>query len=138
MQAMAYGTSTILTVNSIDCISPTGTTQIIMPVDLARHLHAKVLPGARHIHDGIYSLPCKGENLPTLRFQISGEVFEVPPSLYILQEIAPGRCMSGFAGEEVDGTAWILGDVFLRSVYSVSLPARGIEAFGGEGGGEEQ
>lgn len=27
--------------------------------------------------------------------------------------------MSGFAGEEVDGTAWILGDVFLRSVYSV-------------------
>lgn len=95
-----------------------------MPVDQARHLHARVLPGARLIHDSIYSLPCDGKNLPTLRFQVSGEMFEVPPSLYILQEIAPGRCMSGFAGEDVDGTAWILGDVFLRGVYSVSSPTR--------------
>ncbi|KAG0281915.1 Vacuolar protease A [Linnemannia exigua] len=97
----------------------TGTTQIIMPVDLARHLHAQLLPGARHIHDGIYSLPCNGKNMPMLRVQVGGKMFEVPPSLYTLQEIAPGRCMSGFAGEEVDGTAWILGDVFLRSVYSI-------------------
>ncbi|KAG0362185.1 hypothetical protein BGZ54_008738 [Gamsiella multidivaricata] len=100
-------------------IVDTGTTQIIIPVDLARHLHSKFLPGARHIHDGIYSVPCHGRNMPTLHIQIAGEVYEVPPSLYTLQEIAPGRCMSGFAGEEVDGTAWILGDVFLRSVYSV-------------------
>ncbi|KAG0220530.1 aspartic peptidase domain-containing protein [Mortierella sp. GBAus27b] len=104
---------------SVHAIVDSGTTQIIMPVDLARHLHAKILPGARHIHDGIYSLPCNGESLPTFRFQISGQVLEVDPSLYILQEIAPGRCMSGFAGEQVDGTAWILGDVFLRSVYSI-------------------
>jgi len=106
---------------TMDCISATGTTQIIMPVDLARHRHGKLLPGARHIHDGVYSLPCKGENLPTLHFQISGEVFEVPPSFYILHEITPGRCMSGLAGVEVDDTTWILGDVFLRSVYSVSV-----------------
>ncbi|KAG0328976.1 hypothetical protein BGZ99_003840 [Dissophora globulifera] len=58
-------------------------------------------------------------DMPTLQFQISGKMFEVPPELYTLQEIAPGRCMSGFAGEDVDGTAWILGDVFLRSVYSI-------------------
>ncbi|KAF9907751.1 hypothetical protein EC991_010621 [Linnemannia zychae] len=103
----------------VHALVDTGTTQIIMPVDLARHLHAQLLPGARHIHDGIYSLPCDGKNMPTLRLQISGKMFEVPPSLYTLQEIAPGRCMSGFAGEEVDGTAWILGDVFLRSVYSI-------------------
>ncbi|KAF9360301.1 hypothetical protein BGX26_009880 [Mortierella sp. AD094] len=90
-----------------------------MPVALVRHMHSKFLPGARHIHDGIYSLPCSHKNMPTLRFHIAGETFEVPPSLYTLQEIAPGRCMSGFAGEEVDGTAWILGDVFLRSVYSI-------------------
>ncbi|KAK3835717.1 MAG: aspartic peptidase domain-containing protein [Linnemannia gamsii] len=103
----------------VHALVDTGTTQIIMPVDLARHLHAQLLPGARHIHDGIYSLPCNGKNMPMLRVQVSGKMFEVPPSLYTLQEIAPGRCMSGFAGEEVDGTAWILGDVFLRSVYSI-------------------
>ncbi|KAI8603661.1 aspartic peptidase domain-containing protein [Dissophora ornata] len=103
----------------VHAIVDTGTTQIIMPVDLARHMHAKFLPGAKRIHDGIYSLPCNAKNMPILRFQISGKIFEVPPSLYTLQEIAPGRCMSGFAGEEVDGTAWILGDVFLRSVYSI-------------------
>lgn len=94
-----------------------------MPVDLARNLHSKYLPGARHIHDGVYSLPCKGKNMPTLKVQIAGKIFEVSPSLYTLQEIAPGRCMSGFAGEEIDGTAWILGDVFLRSVYSVRSPS---------------
>ncbi|KAF9300690.1 hypothetical protein BGZ91_009752, partial [Linnemannia elongata] len=103
----------------VHALVDTGTTQIIMPVDLARHLHAQLLPGARHIHDGIYSLPCNGKNMPILRVQVGGKMFEVPPSLYTLQEIAPGRCMSGFAGEEVDGTAWILGDVFLRSIYSI-------------------
>ncbi|KAI1321321.1 Vacuolar protease A [Mortierella claussenii] len=105
--------------NPAHAIVDTGTTQIIMPVDFARYLHAKVLPGALHIHDGIYSLPCLGKNMPTLQFQIEGKLFEVPPSLYILQPIASGRCMSGFAGEQVDGTTWILGDVFLRSVYSI-------------------
>ncbi|KAF9418563.1 hypothetical protein BGZ94_009660 [Podila epigama] len=104
----------------VHAIVDTGTTQIIMPVELARHLHSQILPGAKHIHDGIYSLPCNGgKEMPVLRIRIEGKYFEVPPSLYTLQEIAPGRCMSGFAGEEVDGTAWILGDVFLRSVYSI-------------------
>ncbi|KAF9129153.1 hypothetical protein BGW39_004421 [Mortierella sp. 14UC] len=89
----------------VHALVDTGTTQIIMPIDLARHLHAQLLPGARHIHDDIYSLPCNGKNMPTLRVQVGGKMFEVPPSLYTLQEIAPGRRMSGFAGEEVDGTA---------------------------------
>ncbi|KAG0212467.1 hypothetical protein BGX33_003612 [Mortierella sp. NVP41] len=103
----------------VHALVDTGTTQVIMPIALARHLHAQLLPGAHHIHDGIYSLPCNGKNMPTFRIQVGGKVFDVPPSLYTLQEIAPGRCMSGFAGEEVDGTAWILDDVFLRSVYSL-------------------
>ncbi|KAF9948279.1 hypothetical protein BGZ72_009788 [Mortierella alpina] len=103
----------------VHAIVDTGTTQIIVPVALARHLHAKFLPGARHIHDGIYSLPCNVQGMPMLKFQIGGRTFELPPRLYTLQEIAPGRCMSGFAGEEVEGTSWILGDVFLRSVYSI-------------------
>ncbi|KAF9287116.1 hypothetical protein BGZ68_002219 [Mortierella alpina] len=103
----------------VHAIVDTGTTQIIVPVALARHLHAKFLPGARHIHDGIYSLPCNVQGMPMLKFEIGGRIFELPPHLYTLQEIAPGRCMSGFAGEEVEGTSWILGDVFLRSVYSI-------------------
>ncbi|KAF9959909.1 hypothetical protein BGZ70_008733 [Mortierella alpina] len=103
----------------VHAIIDTGTTQIIVPVALARHLHAKFLPGARHIHDGIYSLPCNVQGMPMLKFEIGGRTFELPPHLYTLQEIAPGRCMSGFAGEEVEGTSWILGDVFLRSVYSI-------------------
>ncbi|KAF9304965.1 Vacuolar protease A [Mortierella antarctica] len=118
MQKVKSGNTDILK-TPVHAIVDTGTTQIIMPVDLARHLHSKVLPGAKHIHDGIYSLPCNGEGMPTLRFQIEGKYVEVPPSMYTLQEVAPGRCMSGFAGEEVDGTAWILGDVFLRGVYSI-------------------
>ncbi|KAF9935464.1 hypothetical protein BGZ67_003414 [Mortierella alpina] len=103
----------------VHAIVDTGTTQIIIPVALARHLHAKFLPGARHIHDGIYSLPCNVQGMPMLKIEIGGKTFELPPHLYTLQEIAPGRCMSGFAGEEVEGTSWILGDVFLRSVYSI-------------------
>ncbi|KAG0086811.1 Vacuolar protease A [Podila epicladia] len=118
MQKVKSGNADLLK-TPVHAIVDTGTTQIIMPVDLARHLHSKVLPGAKHIHDGIYSLPCNGEEMPTLRFQIESKYFEVPPNLYTLQEVAPGRCMSGFAGEEVDGTAWILGDVFLRGVYSI-------------------
>ncbi|KAF9976366.1 hypothetical protein BGZ73_008724 [Actinomortierella ambigua] len=105
--------------NRIHAIVDTGTTQIIVPVDIAKHLHAKLLPGAKHIREGIYSLPCDTTNMPVMQLTISGRLFTLPPSLYTLQEIAPGRCMSGFAGEEVDGSTWILGDVFLRSVYSI-------------------
>ncbi|KAF9163281.1 hypothetical protein DFQ26_002737 [Actinomortierella ambigua] len=103
----------------INAIVDTGTTQIIVPVDIAKHLHARLLPGAKHISEGIYSLPCDTGSMPSLQLTIAGRQLTLPPSLYTLQEIAPGRCMSGFAGEEVDGSTWILGDVFLRSVYSV-------------------
>ncbi|KAG0230824.1 hypothetical protein BGW42_000649 [Actinomortierella wolfii] len=103
----------------IHAIVDTGTTQIIVPIDVAKHIHAKLLKGAKHIRDGLYSLPCDTAELPMLELTISGRQFTLPPSLYTLQEIAPGRCMSGFAGEQVDGSTWILGDVFLRSVYSV-------------------
>ncbi|KAG0207246.1 hypothetical protein BGX28_001465 [Mortierella sp. GBA30] len=113
----------------VHAIIDTGTTQVIMPVNLARHMHAKFLPGARHIHDGIYSLPCDVQGMPTLQFQISGKTFALPPYLYTLQEIAPGRCMSGFAGEDVEGSTWILGDVFLRSVYSTPTPTADSDNF---------
>uniref|UniRef100_A0A8D2I6B5 Pepsinogen C n=1 Tax=Urocitellus parryii TaxID=9999 RepID=A0A8D2I6B5_UROPR len=68
------------------------------------------------------------QNLPTFTFIINGVQFPLPPSAYILN-VSPGPwgwngyCLVGLEATYVSSANgqpfWILGDVFLRSYYSV-------------------
>uniref|UniRef100_A0A8C6AF21 Pepsinogen C n=1 Tax=Marmota marmota marmota TaxID=9994 RepID=A0A8C6AF21_MARMA len=62
------------------------------------------------------------QNLPTFTFVINGVQFPLPPSAYILNQ-EDGYCSVGLESIDMsleDGQPfWILGDVFLRSYYSV-------------------
>lgn len=101
-----------------------GTTLLITTPEDARHIHSQI-KGAVTNRDGSYTIPCnlKGK-IPDLMLNINGHVLSVPSDDYILVS-TPGdesMCISGISGQNVNKpNHWILGDVFLKSYYTVSL-----------------
>ncbi|XP_069879881.1 gastricsin [Dipodomys merriami] len=101
-------------------IVDTGTSLLAVPKNYLGTLLEVI--GAQESAYGQYYVNCNNvESLPTLKFLINGVEFPLQPSAYILEE--DGFCMVGI--ESIDITLesgqpfWILGDVFLRSYYSI-------------------
>ncbi|XP_036022900.1 gastricsin [Onychomys torridus] len=101
-------------------IVDTGTSLLTMPTQYLNSLLQTI--GAQEGEYGEYYVSCDSVgNLPTLTFVLNGVQFPLSPSSYILQE--DGYCMVGlessYLTSENGQPTWILGDVFLRSYYSI-------------------
>jgi len=60
---------------------------------------------------------CSNYNtLPSLTVDLSGNLFTIPPSVYVLK--SGGQCAPLIQGE-LGSTLWILGDTFIRGYYTV-------------------
>ncbi|XP_071470041.1 gastricsin-like [Marmota flaviventris] len=98
----------------------TGTSLLVVP---KKHLSSLLQTiGAQEDEYGQFFVNCNDvQNLPTFTFVINGVQFPLPPSAYILNE--DGYCSVGLESIDMsleDGQPfWILGDVFLRSYYSI-------------------
>ncbi|NXC45182.1 PEPC protein, partial [Penelope pileata] len=102
-------------------IVDTGTSLLTVPNQVFSGLMEYI--GAQADSNGQYVTSCSNiENMPTFTFVISGTSFPLPPSAYMLQGNS-GYCSVGIESTYLpsqDGQPlWILGDVFLRSYYSV-------------------
>ncbi|KAG3289443.1 gastricsin-like [Ictidomys tridecemlineatus] len=101
-------------------IVDTGTSLLVVP---KKHLSSLLQTiGAQEDQYGQFFVNCNDvQNLPTFTFVINGVQFPLPPSAYILKE--DGYCSVGLQSIDMtleDGQPyWILGDVFLRSYYSI-------------------
>lgn len=96
-------------------IIDTGTTFILMPNKDATALHS-LIPGS--VASGeTFTVPCATN--AKLEVRISGKLYSISPKDYVGKP-SGSACSSTIVGHQAYGeTQWILGDVFLKNVYSV-------------------
>ncbi|KAG2188873.1 hypothetical protein INT44_004013 [Umbelopsis vinacea] len=103
---------------SASAIIDTGTTLIVAPATISKHLHASI-EGA--VFSSIYGwrLPCTAINsTEAFEFELGGNQFAVPVADIVREASADARlCFSGLVESSLPFT--ILGDVFLKSWYTV-------------------
>ncbi|KAJ8472586.1 hypothetical protein ONZ45_g16604 [Pleurotus djamor] len=93
---------------------------LLGPADSVAQFYANI-PGARDASNtlgtGFFTLPCT--SVPTVSLKLGGRSFPISADSLNLGQVSPGspRCIGGVASVDFSGM-WILGDVFLRNVYS--------------------
>ncbi|XP_077190641.1 gastricsin-like [Paroedura picta] len=102
-------------------IVDTGTSLLTAPQQVFGELMQYI--GAQQDSNGQYVVSCSNiQSMPTITFVISGNSFPLSPSAYILEN-SDGYCSVGimptYLPSQNGQPLWILGDVFLRSYYSV-------------------
>ncbi|KAG2139032.1 aspartic peptidase domain-containing protein [Suillus clintonianus] len=104
-------------VNGFSAIVDTGTTLIIGDTSYVSQLYAVI--NATEVGGGVYSLPC--DAMPNVNITIGGKPFALSAETFNFGKYGSSgnTCLGGIAGSDGLGDLWILGDVFLRNVYSV-------------------
>ncbi|XP_028587866.1 gastricsin-like [Podarcis muralis] len=102
-------------------IVDTGTSLLTAPQQVFGELMQYI--GAEQDSNGEYVVSCSNiQSMPTITFVIGGSSFPLSPSAYVLQNNS-GYCSIGimptYLPSQNGQPLWILGDVFLRSYYSV-------------------
>lgn len=96
-------------------IIDTGTSYILMPPSDAAALHA-LIPGSSQ-NGEVFIVPCSTAS--NVYFTFSGVQYIVSPQDYVGAKSGSG-CQSKIIGHQAFGpNEWILGDVFLKNVYTV-------------------
>ncbi|CAG8667197.1 11019_t:CDS:1, partial [Paraglomus occultum] len=107
-----------LNFNGKTAIIDTGTTLLIAPPADAAAIHAAI-PGSSQQGDN-FIIPCDTKSVVSLIF--GGKSFDINTE-DLARDPIPGQansCVSGIAGGQIGGPdQWLVGDTFLKSVYSV-------------------
>lgn len=90
------------------------------------HVIHETIPGAVEDDDGTWLVPCEwAESGHSLQFTVAGgTLLTLTARDYVLLPESPGSamCLSGIAGQALSSPdTWILGDVFMRGFYTVSI-----------------
>ena len=100
-------------------IVDTGTSYILMPPADAKILHAQI-PGSTNTGGSPnFMIPCS--TTKTIQFTFSGVIYSVQSNDYLGKADSTGKmCASNIIGQQAySANQWILGDVFLKNVYTV-------------------
>lgn len=98
-------------------IIDTGTTVVVAPPSEAEEFWSKV-PDSEPYAGGYYTFPCN--SVPDVSFSFGGKKWEMDADTLNLGSTASGsqRCVGSVVGMDVGVNAWIMGDSFLKNVYT--------------------
>ena len=98
-------------------IVDTGTSFILLPPDDASALH-RLIPGSSPSGEE-FIVPCS--STARVQFTFSGITYSISPKDYVGTSVnSSPNCLSNIVGHQPFGPdVWLLGDVFLKNVYSV-------------------
>ena len=112
----------------------TGTSFVFGPGDRVKKLHA-VIPGSSSADGLTYTVPCDSSD--DLTFTFSGVDYRLSPKDWISPKDNEGKCTSNIYGHEVVEGAWLLGDTFLKNVYTVFDRDQGRIGFAAAAGSQD-
>lgn len=94
----------------------TGTSFMFGPADAVEKLHS-IIPGAKSTDGTTYTVPCDSNGDLTVTF--SGVDYTISSKDWVSPKNKAGECTSNVYGYEVVEGAWLLGDTFIKNVYTV-------------------
>ncbi|KAJ5529897.1 hypothetical protein N7527_003290 [Penicillium freii] len=98
----------------------TGTTYLLIPPADAKTLFSLVPHSSQQpSNPNNYLIPCN--STATIEFEFSGVKYNVSPKDYVGNAESDGSayCISTIVGYASNGANWLVGDVFLKNVYTV-------------------
>lgn len=103
-------------VNEFSAIIDTGTTLILGDTTYVSQLYAVI--NATEVGGGVYSLPC--DAMPNVTITLGGKSFAISAETFNFGTYGSSgnTCLGGIAGGDGLGDVWVLGDVFMRNVYT--------------------
>ncbi|KAF9219784.1 acid protease [Gyrodon lividus] len=115
------GTSISLASSSLAAID-TGTTNIAGPLDAVEAIYAQI-PGSQPATgswQGYYQFPCSTQ--VDVTFSFGGTTWSMSAADFAFAQISSSECVGAFFEASTGGgstPSWIIGDAFLKNVYSV-------------------
>jgi len=100
----------------------TGTTLIGGPSDVVSEIFAQIpgsAPGTGNFED-YFTFPCSTS--VNVSFSFGGQSWPISPEDFKLTQLSPTECLGAIFSLDVQGAGtppWIIGDTFLKNVYSV-------------------
>ena len=106
-----------VSVTGKNAIFDTGTSYMFLPPDDAKAVFSQI-SGAEPGDNELWNVPCDTTTSIALVFNKVG--YEISPKDYVGPTVGGGLCYSHIIGlSAVDDNTWLLGDTFLKNVYSV-------------------
>ncbi|THG96621.1 hypothetical protein EW026_g5243 [Hermanssonia centrifuga] len=103
----------------------TGTTLLGGPSDVVAQIYSKIpgsAPGSGN-YEGYYTYPCSTDVSVSLTFGTSNQSWPISPADFRLVAISDDTCVGALFTLQSSGSgstpSWIIGDTFLKNVYSV-------------------
>ncbi|GAA5892131.1 hypothetical protein JCM8208_001443 [Rhodotorula glutinis] len=109
----------VTSVGTISSVIDTGTTLVVAPTNDAAAFWAAV-PNSASYGNGYYTFPCSQTTTVSFRFGGSTVAWPMSASSFSLGRVSSTstRCVGSIVGQDLGIQGWIVGDAFLKNVYT--------------------